>query len=178
VSRGRPPTPRETVEEALRRIDAGQHRNDVAVELTTEGRPISVATIRRAEDARKEKAQPRSPEPEPLAPPPSPPPVPPVPPVLDAVTEIDALISSTKGHQSALVGKQGYSGAGTLLVSLIKLRAAIERERSKPGAELSSLLAKGPAAVAKIRQGAAVIAAREAETGLCARCGAKIGGNP
>lgn len=160
----------ELVEEALRRVDAGEHRADVAADLTAQGRPISARAIRRAQDARKR--APVLPKRPPgakraFAPPPSLPP-------LDALAEIEALIASTKGHQSALVGKQGYSGAGTLLVSLIKLRAAIERERAKPDADVSALLAKGPQAIAKIRAGAMVIEARERATGQCARCGGKL----
>lgn len=168
----RPRLPEELVEEALRRVEAGQHRDDVAAALTAEGRRISSASIRLAQRLAKRTPAPRK-APSRRPPPPLPAPGAP-PPILDALAEIDALIASTKGHQAALVGKQGYSGAGTLLVSLIKLRAAIERERSKPGADLAALLAKGPAAVQKIKQGAAVLAAREAESGVCARCGGKL----
>ena len=87
---------------------------------------------------------------------------------------MDVLLANTKGHQQALLGKQGYSASGTLLVSLLKLKSAIERERAKPADDASALLAKGPVAIAKIKAGAETLRRQETASGKCCRCGAAL----
>jgi len=187
-SPGAPALDPSLVAEALRRVDAGQHRDDVARDLTAEGRQISVATIRRAQAA--QKAAPAAPKatrarkPAPrrqaamakastrAAAPPAPPE--PIALMADTLDELRAALAQTKGQLQALAGKQGYAATGNLFDKLLKTMAAVERERRRPGEDLSAVMAKGAAAVAKIRQGAATVSAREADTGCCARCGGKL----
>jgi hypothetical protein len=94
--------------------------------------------------------------------------------VSDPLAEIDAMVALTKDQIFALVGKQGYAAAGNLFDKLLKTRAAIERERAKPGQELGAILAKGSQALAKIRAGRATVEAAEARSRCCARCGAPL----
>jgi hypothetical protein len=180
---GRPPTDPKLVAEALRRVDAGMHRDDVAAQLAVEGRPISVATIRRAQASRKPSKAPKAPRvaprrKKPLAPPPRPAVVAPAPiPLLpDALEELTAALELTKGQLAAAAGRHGYGQIGNLFDKLLKTKAAIEAQRARPGADLAALLAKGPLAVAKIRQGRAMLARQEIDSGCCAACGGGPGG--
>jgi hypothetical protein len=179
--RGRPPADPAIVAEALRRVAAGAHRDDVAAEMTTEGKTISVATIRRAQAAAgvappraapkaKRREAPRAARRKPAKVgrlPAAPKPIPLLP---DALDELTQALEQTKGHLDALVGKQGFSAAGNLLRQLLVTKAAIERERRPVGSEAAQLLARGAAGVRKILDGVEVIEARERETGVCARC--------
>lgn len=186
-----PPTDPTIVAEALRRVAGGQHRDDVARDLTAEGRDISSRTIRRAQAAAKPPAPPVPPPlPKPAKPPrpatkaarrlpapaakPLPPPPAPVALLPDVLDELRGFLALTKGQLEAAAGRQGYAAIGQLADKLAARIAAIEVARRPAGGEGAAILARGPAALAKIRAGRGILAARELASGDCAACGGKL----
>lgn len=94
---------------------------------------------------------------------------------LDVRLELLELLGWTKGMiLEARTTRKGFPALGQLMDKIAARITAIDVSRQDTGSEVVAVLAKGPVAVAKIRQGIATVAAREVEQGACARCGAAL----
>lgn len=99
----------------------------------------------------------------------------PIPPKADLREELIDLLGQTKAMVADAMRKgRGFASLGQLVDKIAARIQAIDLSRQDHGSEVAQVLAAGPRAVAKIRQGCVTVAAREVEVGACARCGAGL----
>jgi len=92
----------------------------------------------------------------------------------DPLVELRATWGEIKAGKNELEGPKGLAQLANVEIGLAKTLEALGRGRRDAGAEVREVLARGPEALRKIRQGRAAIAVRELESGCCATCGGKL----
>jgi hypothetical protein len=93
---------------------------------------------------------------------------------VDPVVELQKSWNAIKAQVRAADGPRGLAGLVGAELAIAKTIIAIQKGRETAGSEVAAVLAKGAATVAKVRQGVAAVARREAEQGTCCRCGAAL----